>query len=155
MTRAIRRAVTAGALLLGAAACTISREAPPPPSSAEASPAHPLRVVPHAYLARGADQDWWETIHPAEAGEEFLLYLQPKLLAPAEGPWTLTVRSADGRVVARVPTLRVDPATGRLALLGRTASFPAGDYTLDLELEPGGLTHGPERQQFRFRVQGP
>ena len=88
----------AGAVILGAGACTISRESPPPPHSEAASdPAPgsaPLRVVRHAYLARPVDQDWWETIHPAEAGEEFLLYLEPKVLGPAEGPWTCSIRSA-------------------------------------------------------------
>jgi len=138
--------------------CGARHESPAPPpaaSAATAGPAEPLRVVRHAYLARGVDEDWWETIHPAETGEEFLLYVQPKLLGPAEGPWTATVKAADGRVVAQAPSLRVDSATGRLTFVGRTASFPVGDYTIDLVLDAGGVTHGPTSQQFRFRVQAP
>jgi hypothetical protein len=150
----------AGAVILGAGACTISRESPPPPPPSEAAsdPATgsaPLRVVRHAYLARPVDQDWWETIHPAEAGDEFLLYLEPKVLGPAEGPWTCSIRSADGRVVARLPSLQVDPATARITFVVRTAAFPLGDYQIDLELEPNGLTHGPQSQSFRCRVEAP
>lgn len=159
MTSAAFRRMVGFVALLGTASCTISREspAPPPASTPGAAPAGaaPLRAVRHAFLARPADQDWWETIHPAETGEEFLLYVEPKVLGPAEGPWTVSFRTVDGRVVARLPSLKVDPATGRLTFVGRTASFPVGDYTIDLELEPNGLTHGPQTQQFRFRVEGP
>ena len=151
------RLLVAGAIVLATGACTISRESPPPPRSEAASDsaAPPLRVVRHAYLARPSDQDWWETIHPAEVGDEFLLYVEPKVLAPAEGPWTVSVRSADGRVVARLPSIQVDPSIGRITFVMRTAAFPPGDYLIDLELEPNGLTHGPQSQQFRFRIQAP
>ncbi|MFN8178809.1 MAG: hypothetical protein U0167_12845 [bacterium] len=159
MTRgAAARAVAFVLLAVLGVGCGARRESAAPPPAATAAPAgstEPLRVVRHAYLARAVEEDWWETIHPAETGEEFLLYVQPKVLGPAEGPWTATVKAADGRVVTRAPSLRVDSATGRLTFVGRTASFPVGDYTIDLVLDPGGLTHGPTSQQFRFRVQAP
>jgi hypothetical protein len=143
MTRAATRCAVLAALVLLAGSCNARREEAPAP----------VRAVANAYLARGEEENWWETIDPAQAGDEFLLYVAPRVLGPAEGPWTATVRAADGRVVTRVVALRVDTTTGRLTFVGRTASFPPGDYTIDITLDPGGVTHSPTEQKFRFRVQ--
>src|SRR5262249_47858407 len=134
MTRAQARHAVLAALVLLAASCNARREGAPAEGRAAANAdglaSVPLRLIRHAYLARDESEDWWETIDPAQTGDEFLLYLAPKVLGPVEGPWTATVRAADGRVVTRVVALRVDATTGRLTFVGRTASFPPGDYTI-------------------------
>lgn len=149
----IRTRAPAGlALAALVAACAPSGDAGDRRPASRIAPDPAVRPVPHAYLARPAEEDFWETLSATEAGEEFVLYVDPRIRTPAEGPWTATFRSADGAVVAALGGLRVDRATGRLTFLGSTRAFPPGDWTIELALEPGGVTHGPGTQTFRFRV---
>lgn len=123
-----------------------------PTRAGEAVGIPPLQVVHRTYLARPDDQDWVEEIVLEEAGSQFLLYVEPQLRSPAEGPWTLTLaREGDARFI-RAPNLHVDRATGRLTFLLQTQGMPPGDYLALLTLEEGGRATGPVEQGFRFRL---
>jgi len=152
-------AIVAGLLLAG---CAPGDDAPPPdgvrdapavvPATADPAGEPVLRVIPRTYLARSESQDWVEEIDRAEAGERFLLVVEPQLRTPAEGPWTLTLAREGAAAVLRLPHLRVDRATGRITFLVRSDGMPPGEYLALLTLEEGGLAAGPERQGFRFRI---
>jgi hypothetical protein len=113
----------------------------------------PVDVVPRSYLARPVEQDYVEVVPREEAGPVCALLVQPRVRTPREGPWTITFRDPRGEVAATLPPQRVDTATGYLTLVAHTPFFGVGEWTIELDLVEGGLTHGPERQVFRFRVE--
>ncbi len=108
--------------------------------------------IARSFLARPDGQDWLETVPRAEVGDRFLVHFQPRLRAPAEGPWTLTVAQDGAPAVLRERGVRVDGATGRITMLFQTAQVPDGEYVIRLELEEGGMASGPPQQSFRFAV---
>ena len=111
-----------------------------------------VAVVKHAYYPRLESEDYWETILLGDAGAEFLLMIQPRIRTPAEGPWRATFRDPKGRVLALHQGLRVDVATGQFTFLCSARSFAPGDWTIELEIEEGGLVSGDPRRTYRFRV---
>ena len=132
------------------------REEAAPPASAPAvavadGPA-PVQLIGHTFLARPEDEGWVEEIDRAVAGPQFLLYLEPAVRSPAEGPWTLTLaRDGDPRVL-RLHNLRVERATARITFLIQSATMEPGEYLAVLSLEEGGMASGPGEQGFRFRI---
>jgi hypothetical protein len=108
--------------------------------------------VTHAYFPRLDSEDYWETISLADVGADFLLMIQPRIRTPAEGPWRATFRDANGRVLASHRGLRVDVATGQFTFLCSARSFTPGDWTIELEIEEGGLVSGEPKRTYRFRL---
>lgn len=125
-------------------------------SGAAAGPAPTIARIPRSFLARHEGQDWLEQVTRAEVGDRFLVHFQPRLRAPAEGPWTLTItpagEGAGGKPVLEERGVRVDGATGRITLLVQTAQLPAGEYRITMDLEEGGMASGPPNQAFRFAI---
>jgi len=117
------------------------------------SNAQSVEVIRHTFLPRPEKENYWEPVKLERDDQRFLLEVHPKLEAPSEGPWTLTIRNASGEEVVRKPGQTVDVATGAITLLCAAVAFPQGDWTITLDLEEGGRTSGPTQQKFRFRVQ--
>jgi hypothetical protein len=113
----------------------------------------PTEIVRHSYYPRLATEDYWETIRLAEAGPRFMLYVHPRIKTPAEGPWTATFRRSDGHQLSRHTGLRVDVATANFTFLCSSRHFTPGDWTLELEVEEGGLVSGDRKRLYRFRVE--
>jgi hypothetical protein len=146
-----------GAVLLLAVGCTGSSEdasseqaAPPVSALSTGAPVTPIR---HSYFPRRNDVDFWETVPKTHVEPLFFLQVQPRIQTPAEGPWIATFSDRDGRVLARIPGLRVDVATGNFLFLCARDRFAPGDWTLTLEVVEGGLAGREPRQVFRFRVE--
>lgn len=116
------------------------------------SNAESVEVIRHTFLPRLEKENYWEPVQLQRGERSFLLLVHPRLEAPSEGPWTLTIRNAGGEEVVRKTGQVVDVATGAITLLCDASSFPKGDWTIALELEEGGRTSGPTQQKFRFRV---
>jgi hypothetical protein len=123
------------------------------PSRAPAGGERPaVAVIAHSYFPRLESEDYWETISLADAGGDFLLVIQPRIRTPAEGPWRATFRDSGGRVLVSHRNLRVDVATGQFTFLCTARSFTPGDWTLELEVEEGGLVSAERKRLYRFRV---
>jgi hypothetical protein len=135
----------AGVALVVIGACARKESAP--------SGAEPVQVIRHSFLPRLEKENYWEPVILERDDKNFLLLLHPRLEAPIEGPWTLTIRNAKGEEVVRKTGLLVDVATGAITLLCEASAFPKGDWTITLDLEEGGRTSGPTEHKFRFRVQ--
>lgn len=113
----------------------------------------PVRVITHTYLPRVIEQDYVEEVSLAAAGDAFNLLVTPRVKTPREGPWLVTFRGPEGESKwRRGEPVRVDTVTGGVTFLVQTAAVAPGEWTIEFDLSPGGLTHGPERQVFRFRV---
>jgi hypothetical protein len=112
-----------------------------------------VTVIPHTFIPRLERENYWEPVKLGRGEEKFLLQIHPRLRTPGEGPWTLTIRNAEGEVAARETGQVVDVATGAVTLLCEARSFPRGDWTIDLDLEEGGRSAGPTKHRFRFRVE--
>ena len=124
--------------------------ATPAPSAAASAP---VRVVAHTYLPRVVEQDYVEQVPLATAGDAFSLLVTPRVKTPREGPWLVTFRGPAGEATwERGEPVRVDPVTGGVTFLVQAAAVIPGEWTIEFDLAPGGLTHGPERQVFRFRA---
>jgi len=113
----------------------------------------PVRPVRHSYFPRRDDVDYWETVPAGDADPQFFLQVYPRIKTPAEGPWVATFSDAAGDVLARLPGLRVDVATGNFLFLCDRSRFPPGDWTITLEVMEGGLSGVEPEQTFRFRVE--
>ena len=151
-----RSARRCAAVLLLAAGCSSSDDAThgPPGAAVSTVPAGaPVTPIRHSYFPRREDVDFWETVPKTHLEPVFFLQVQPQILTPAEGPWVATFSDRDGRVLARIPGLRVDVATGNFLFLCARDRFPPGDWTLVLEVTEGGLQGREPRQVFRFRVE--
>ena len=113
----------------------------------------PVEVIRHTFLPRLEKENYWEPVILERDDKSFILLVHPRLQAPSEGPWTLTIKNAAGEEVVRKTGQLVDVATGAITLLCEASAFPKGDWTITLDLEEGGRTSGPTQQKFRFRVQ--
>jgi len=113
----------------------------------------PVDVIPHTIIPRPVEQDYVEVLRPAETGPVCAMLLQPQVRTPREGPWTITFVTPAGGVATKLPPQSVDPVTGQITLVAHTPFFGPGEWVIELDLVEGGLTHGPERQVFRFRVE--
>ncbi len=124
-----------------------ARRGPPAGGAAPAA-----QVIAHTYLPRPERENYWEPVVLAPGEPHFLLQIHPRLKTPAEGPWTLRVKNAAGEPVVTLPGMRVDVATGAITLLCESSRFAKGDWTVELDLDEGGVTSGESRYVFRFRV---
>ncbi len=113
----------------------------------------PAEVIAHTFLPRPVAENYWEPVRLGPGEERFALLVHPRIETPSEGPWTLSIRDAQGREAFRAPGQRVDVATGSITLLCEARRFPPGDWTIELALEEGGRTSGPSSHEFRFRVE--
>jgi hypothetical protein len=113
----------------------------------------PVDAIPHSIVPRPVEQDYVEVLRPADTGPVCAILLQPRVRTPREGPWTITFVTPAGDVATRLPPQSVDPVTGQITLVAHTPFFGTGEWVIELDLVEGGLTHGPERQVFRFRVE--
>ena len=113
----------------------------------------PVEVVEHAYYPRLVSEDFWEVVQLAEAAPHFLLIVHPRIKTPAEGPWTATFRDPAGTALVQHRGLRVDVATANFTFLCAASEFSPGDWSLELEVEPGGMVSGERKRLYRFRVE--
>ena len=111
-----------------------------------------VELVKHTYYPRHESEDYWETVDLSEAGGTFLLFVQPRIRTPAEGPWTAVFVDPEGRQRSRFTGLKVDVATGRFTFLCSSSDFAPGDWIIQLSVEEGGLVSGERERTFRFRV---
>jgi len=118
-----------------------------------ATGAPPTELIAHTFVPRPTTEDYRETVRLAEAGPRFILAVDPRVETPAEGPWTVRFRSPSGEVLSEHHGLRVDAATGRFTFVCTGAAMEPGDWTIELEVEPGGRVLGPARRELRFRVE--
>ncbi len=112
-----------------------------------------MEIIQRTFVPRLVAENYWEPVELAPGQDRFVLLVHPRLETPSEGPWTLTIRDAEGREAFRAPSQRVDVATGSITLLCESSRFPRGDWTIELALEEGGRTSGPRSHEFRFRRQ--
>jgi hypothetical protein len=142
------------AVLLLCAGCSSSPEDAATEAVAVSAPGSvAVSPIRHSYFPRRDDVDFWETIPATHAEPQFLLQVQPRIQTPAEGPWIATFSDREGKLLARIPGLRVDVATGNFLFLCAKSRFAPGDWTLALEVMEGGLEGREPRQVFRFRVE--
>lgn len=138
-----------------AAGCPSSEDVSPRAAIRTASPpdSAPVQWVPRSFVARSVEEEWVERIPRSEVGEFFLLHLDIPVRTPAEGPFDLTLGREGAAGVVRLPALRVDPSSGRITLLMRTAELPAGDYRVRLDVTQGGRTLGVGSREYVFRLE--
>ena len=113
----------------------------------------PVDVIRHTIIPRPIEQDYVEVLDVSEMGPVCAMLVQPRVRTPREGPWTVTFVTPAGDRAVVLPPQSIDPVTGQITLVAHTPFFGPGEWTIELDLVEGGITHGPERQVFRFRAE--